>query len=112
MLKKLTDNYAELATFTESSLGEPMGIAWAKVGDQSATAMITQARETIKELETSFAKFVQKRISKKNRQNPVTIYYRYEQVGPSPQGIDGTSVVRSIQNYEQRNGSRWRERIR
>jgi hypothetical protein len=63
MLAQLTTNYATLATETETLLGGPMGLAWGKVGDQSARDMLIAARATIAELAPGFANFVRSQLS-------------------------------------------------
>ena len=63
MLAQLTTNYATLATETETLLGGPMGLAWGKVGDQSARDMLIAARATIAELAPGFASFVRSQLS-------------------------------------------------
>ena len=104
MLTKLTDNYDELATYTETALGIPMGKAFAMIGDDSAIAMIESARKQIKEEANAFKRFV-----KRNLDTEVTVNVRYNYINPPGQTTVGsTSAVRSIQSYERMNGRSWR----
>ena len=104
MLKKLKDNYSDLATYTEIELGIPMGESFAKIGDESAVSMMKSAREAIKKEADSFKKFVKRKLD-----TDVTINVRYNYINPPGQTTAGaTSAVRNIQNYERLNGRSWR----
>ena len=84
---QLTTNYQALATMTETLLGVPMALAFAKVGNESATEMIKKAKEKIDDEKESFASWVK---SKLNTRITVTVDYVYN-VG-SPPSIPGRAV--------------------
>lgn len=84
---QLTTNYQALATMTETLLGVPMALAFAKVGNESATEMIKNAKQKIDDEKESFASWVK---SKLNTRITVTVDYVYN-VG-SPPSIPGRAV--------------------
>ena len=107
MLTKLTENYEKLSTDTKTLLGQPMGEAWATIGGQSASKMISSAEQKIKDESEDFKRFVRKQLK-----TTVTIDVRYNYINPpgsagAPSG-SGRSAVREIQNYERLNGRSWR----
>jgi hypothetical protein len=107
MLTQLTANYDKLSTDTKTLLGQPMGEAWATIGGQSASKMISSAEQKIKDESEDFKRFVRKQLK-----TTVTVDVRYNYINPpgsagSPPG-SGRSAVREIQNYERLNGRSWR----
>jgi hypothetical protein len=58
MIEELKANYQALADSTALQLGVPMGLAWAKVGDQSAKEMLAAARELVKDRKDTFSAWV------------------------------------------------------
>lgn len=83
LLTKLAANYDDLAIFTQEALGIPMGLAWAKVGDQAAKEMFLSARELVKARKDSFSQWVSSQLS---TSITVDVNYRYN---GSPTPIDG-----------------------
>jgi len=84
-----------------------MGEAWATIGGQSASKMISSAEQKIKDESEDFKRFVRKQLK-----TTVTIDVRYNYINPpgsagAPSG-SGRSAVREIQNYERLNGRSWR----
>lgn len=86
-LAQLTTNYNALARYTETWLGGPMGLAFAKVGDQSAVTMIANARGKIAEQAEAFRRFVQNRLS-----TEITVGVRYVAVNSIP-GVSGGEIT-------------------
>lgn len=60
--EQLTANYNALSTFTKTALGDPMGVAFAQVGDESATKMIEDAKKKIDESAAEFQRFVRSKL--------------------------------------------------
>ncbi len=58
LLQQLTLAYDALSTFTMEALGVPMGLAWGKVGEESAAEMLQSARTYLRNHADSFARFV------------------------------------------------------
>jgi len=65
LITQLTTNYDALALTTETLLGVPMATAYAKVGDQSAVAMIAAAKLAIKQNAANFTKWVSNQLDSK-----------------------------------------------
>lgn len=61
-LEQLTLNYNALSEFTKVALGDPMGIAFAQIGDESATKMIEDAKKKIDESAAEFQRFVRSKL--------------------------------------------------
>ena len=84
-----------------------MGEAWATIGGESASKLISSAQQKIKDESADFKRFVRKQLK-----TTVTIDVRYNYINPpgspgAPSG-SGRSAVREIQNYERLNGRSWR----
>lgn len=76
LTEQLAANYAALATQAQTTLGLPMGAAWAMVGDQSAKDMLAAARALIRGRSESFAAFVRDQLS-----TTITVGVRYVSAG-------------------------------
>jgi hypothetical protein len=61
-LEQLNTNYQALAVTTETLLGVPMGLAFAKVGDESAVSMIEAAKQKIDAQKEAFRAWVQSKL--------------------------------------------------
>jgi hypothetical protein len=80
-VEQLTKNYNELSTFTKTALGEPMALAFAQVGDESAVSMLSSARQKIKEEAEDFQKWVASKLKSR-----VTVEVEYRAVNTPPVG--------------------------
>ena len=103
---QLVTNYQALAKTTETTLGIPMGEAWATVGGQSATGMIAKAKEKIAEEAADFKKWVRRNLATEIEIG-VTYVERNRPSGVSGSG-SGRSTVAAVQAYEALNGRAWR----
>ena len=63
MAEQLTLAYDSLGTFTQEALGIPMGLAWGKVGEQSAKDMLAAARALIAERGDTFSSWVARQLA-------------------------------------------------
>lgn len=63
LLEQLNTNYAGLAAKTEVLLGIPMGEAWAKIGNDSAAAMLAQATAYLQDNAKAFKRWVRENMS-------------------------------------------------
>jgi hypothetical protein len=79
LAEQLALAYDELGIFTQEALGIPMGLAWGKVGEDSARELLLNARSALAARAEGFARWVSNNLA-------VTIPYRFE--GPAG-GIDG-----------------------
>lgn len=61
-LEQLNANYQALALTTQTLLGVPMGLAFAKVGDESAVSMIEAAKQKIDDQKEAFRAWVQSKL--------------------------------------------------
>jgi hypothetical protein len=61
-VEQLTANYNALSEFTKTALGDPMGVAFAQIGDESAAKMITDAKAKIDESAAAFQAFVRSKL--------------------------------------------------
>ncbi len=96
MLQQLATNYESLAKQTETTLGIPMGLAWAQVGDQSALKAIEAAKKRIAKESDDFKKWVTSKLD-----TTVTVKVRYvAENNPS-------DVMNQINTWESNNGP-WR----
>ena len=95
---RLNENYQKLVDDTENSLGIPMGEAWAKIGSQSADQALASAKQKVADEASDFKKWVTKKLK-----TTVVIDVEYRAVN-SP-----TDVISSIQGYEVKNGTSWRQ---
>lgn len=86
MLTALSSEYQQLGTDTETLLGNPMGLAWAAVGDQSAKDMLAAARDLIAKRGDSFSQWVSSQLA-------VTIPVGFSTSG-IPHMADGGIVTR------------------
>jgi plasmid maintenance system antidote protein VapI len=97
MLAQLTTDYEALGTFTYTTLGVPMGKAWAKIGNESASTMIVQAKKVIDEEAADFKAWVKSKLA-----TTVVVKVRYEAEN------NPNDVLKSIGSYEAANGTSWR----
>ena len=63
MIAELSANYQALADSTAQQLGIPMGLAWGKVGEQSAKDMLAAARALIAERGDTFSSWVARQLA-------------------------------------------------
>jgi hypothetical protein len=78
---QLTQNYNALAEFTKTALGDPMAVAFAQVGDESAVTMIANARKRIAEEAESFQKWVASKLKSR-----VVVEVEYRAINTPPVG--------------------------
>ena len=96
-LNSLQANLDTLVADTEKYLLPGMLSAWGYIGDEAAWKMLDQARKTIEKDKTKFKKFVKSQLD-----TEVTVKVRYEYINPP-------NPVSTVQAYEARNGSSWRQ---
>jgi hypothetical protein len=85
-LEQLTTNYNALATYTQTALGVPMAETFAKVGDESAMEMISNARQRIGKAAEKFKSYVQRKLS-----TTITVGVRYQALNSLP-GVGGGTI--------------------
>ena len=78
-LEQLTLNYNALSEFTKVALGDPMGIAFAQIGDESATKMIEDAKKKIADSATEFQAWVRSKLKTR-----ITVEVEYVAVNVVP----------------------------
>lgn len=110
---RLTDNYEKLATDSYKLLANPMAETFVKIGGESAVDLIDASKEKIRELRKDYVKDVKKLLKVKhtvdvefNYINPPSSYGGYSTVPSS------NAMVAGIQDFERRNGRKWRDRVR
>lgn len=78
---KLTENYNALSEFTKTALGDPMAVAFAKVGDESAVTMLANAKKRIAQEADDFQKWVAAKLKSR-----VTVEVEYKAINTPPVG--------------------------
>jgi hypothetical protein len=78
---QLTANYNALSEFTKTALGDPMALAFAEVGDESAATMLANAKLKINEEAEAFKKWVAAKLKSR-----VVVEVEYRTVGSVPIG--------------------------
>lgn len=107
LTKQLTDNYEKLAKDTYDMLSVPMANQFVLIGGESAVSLIDASKKKIGELKKDYVKDVRKMLKVKhvvdvefNYINPPSSYGGYN--------TNGRSAVRGIQEFERKNGTKWR----
>jgi phage-related protein len=88
MLARLQQRYTELSEWTKTNLGDPMAVAFAKVGDDNASEMLASAQQRIAASASAFKDYVTRKLSTTVH---VSVVYDYpaNAPGPQPRAIGG-----------------------
>lgn len=83
---KLNENYNALSEFTKTALGDPMGVAFAKVGDDSAAKLMADAKKRIADEAKEFKDWVASKLRSR-----VIVEVEYRAINSPPAGTVSAS---------------------
>ncbi len=105
--------FQDLATYVEDNLGTPYADAMKNVYWEAEGEGIKAAKARVEEEKESFKEWSKKKLK---HTIPVSVVYQadYSQAGPAARSgsIGSSYTIKSIQDYERMNGSKWRSRVR
>lgn len=79
---QLTANYNSLSEFTKTALGDPMAVAFAQVGDESAVTMLANARRRIAQEAEDFQRWVASKLRSR-----VIVEVEYRAINSPPAAV-------------------------